>query len=428
MGSTRPLTTLVLALAAPAVVLGVAAATPPASAAPPTIVVDTWHDEVNADGDCSLREAVAVLNTGSDVDGCVVPLDSVIDLATFPAPLSSTLVVSETMTIRGTGVVPMSIQCGSVVGNCIENVGAGSDLDLEHLWVSMAPGHQVYGALGSGHIRLQDTNVWGGTGGVVNQGGETVISHSTVWDSSDWGIFSLTGDVTLDHATLGGHDSGAVYADLADVTVSSSVFYDNEGYAIFGQSGDIDVVNTTIHASGADATRTDDGTISVRSTTIVGNRRAMNVVGSGSARASNTVVAQSTTANCAGTIVSDGFNVDDGTSCGFGEVTDRAGIDPGLGPFDGYALSPSIPLAAGSALIDTGGDCPALDQIDAVRPTDGNGDGTAACDVGAVETPAVAGPPAGPDAGETTDASGSADPLTPAVAATPVSARPTFTG
>ncbi|MDQ3759591.1 MAG: CSLREA domain-containing protein [Actinomycetota bacterium] len=43
----------------------------PAVAGAATIKVDTTSDELNSDGDCSLREAVQAANTNSSVDGCV---------------------------------------------------------------------------------------------------------------------------------------------------------------------------------------------------------------------------------------------------------------------------------------------------------------------------------------------------------------------
>jgi len=424
VGTNRPLIALLsLTLAVPT---GIAVLAPPVAALDPTITVDEWADELNADGDCSLREAIETINTGVAVDACVVPAQPVIEIPGGLAALGSTLVASETMTIRGTSGLPASLNCTFVVGNCIENVGAGSDLDLENLWVSGASAHQVHGALGAGHLHLRDVNVWGGVGGVVSQGGTIDLSHSTVWDTSEWGVFSLVGDVTIDHSTLGGHNEGAVYADIADVTISSSAIYDNEGYGVFGQSADIDIVNTTIARNGADATRTDSGTVSYRSSTIVANRRALNVVGSGETRFSNTVVAQSDLGNCDNPVVSQGYNVSDDDTCAFDQSTDRTEIDPQLAAFDNTTLTASYTPLAGSPLIDTGGDCPTVDQLDAPRPTDGNGDGDARCDVGAVETP---GPPS--DADPTDPGSDpQSDPTSPAPAgpATPVAARPTFTG
>jgi CSLREA domain-containing protein len=47
-----------------------------------TIVVDTFSDELNADGDCSLREAIEAANIDSPVDGCSAGSDA--DLIEIP--------------------------------------------------------------------------------------------------------------------------------------------------------------------------------------------------------------------------------------------------------------------------------------------------------------------------------------------------------
>ncbi|HXJ32436.1 MAG TPA: right-handed parallel beta-helix repeat-containing protein, partial [Candidatus Eisenbacteria bacterium] len=93
--------------------------------------------------------------------------------------------------------------------------------------------------------------------------------------------------------------------------------------------------------------------------------------------------------HCAGTAlpVSGDFNIDSDGSCGLAGPNDRT-VDPQLGPLadNGGPTFTHLPAAA-SAAIDGGNpvECPATDQRGQVRPTDGNGDGTVVCDIGAVE-------------------------------------------
>jgi CSLREA domain-containing protein len=85
------------------------------------------------------------------------------------------------------------------------------------------------------------------------------------------------------------------------------------------------------------------------------------------------------------------FGIDDG-NCGVGP-TDRAGtivspLDPRLTPLANHGGStPTHALLPGSPAIDlvTGAGCPARDQRGRARPADGDGNGTALCDSGAVE-------------------------------------------
>jgi hypothetical protein len=63
--------------------------------------------------------------------------------------------------------------------------------------------------------------------------------------------------------------------------------------------------------------------------------------------------------------------------------------NPNLGPLQNNGgLTPTHALNPGSAAIDASGvnaACPAADQRGLPRPQDGNGDGSAACDLGAYE-------------------------------------------
>jgi CSLREA domain-containing protein len=64
--------------------VGTATPTPTPTPTPPTnIVVNTTDDELNGDGDCSLREAIQAANNDTAVDAC--PAGSGGDTITIPA-------------------------------------------------------------------------------------------------------------------------------------------------------------------------------------------------------------------------------------------------------------------------------------------------------------------------------------------------------
>ncbi len=98
-------------------------------------------------------------------------------------------------------------------------------------------------------------------------------------------------------------------------------------------------------------------------------------------------IAAGPVASCVAAIASDGDNVDQDGSCGLAGPRDRVGVDPRLGPLaDNGGPTPTHEPLSASPLIDaSGGPCPTTDQRGIARPTDGDGDGTPACDVGAVE-------------------------------------------
>jgi hypothetical protein len=85
--------------------------------------------------------------------------------------------------------------------------------------------------------------------------------------------------------------------------------------------------------------------------------------------------------------VSEGFNISDDDSCGLDHSTDMVVSDVMLSELGDWGGStPTHMPLEGSPAIDMGGtDCPRKDQRGYKRPTDGNDDGIAICDCGAVE-------------------------------------------
>ena len=115
----------------------------------------------------------------------------------------------------------------------------------------------------------------------------------------------------------------------------------------------------------------------------------------------NTLVAANDDDNCMATgqnpIADGGGNLDDGVTCDFTDPTSLPNVPAGLaaalqnngGPTD------TIALTATSAAIDSVANCAAAgslanrDQRGGQRPTDGDGNGNAFCDIGAFESDAA---------------------------------------
>lgn len=98
-------------------------------------------------------------------------------------------------------------------------------------------------------------------------------------------------------------------------------------------------------------------------------------------------------------MTSRGYNLDSDGSCALGADGDLSGVDPLLASLRNYTgFTPTRALLPGSPAIDAGRNtgCPDTDQRGANRPRDGEGDGFAVCDIGAVESLGTFDPPPAP--------------------------------
>ena len=224
----------------------------------------------------------------------------------------------------------------------------------------------------------------------------------------------------------GGIMSGvfSVDPDVPSVTVLRSTLNDNQaktGGAIFQNRGAVTVVESTVSHNQATSNGFAGGgiysnaAVTIKSSTITLNTTIGGGGGiQGDTFASNTIVANNSAAfgaDCNGTLSSTaGYNlVQDTSSCTFTGVTtgDIKGKPAVLGPLadNGGATLTHLPLSTSPA-IDAGdpagctdGDDLALtvDQRSGLRALDGDADGAARCDVGAVEAATCTGKPDKPD-------------------------------
>jgi hypothetical protein len=436
---------LPMALVAGGLALGAGAS--PAHAA---ITVTETASELNADGDCSFLEALEALNTGMAVDACPAPTDSVIALPAGTYDVGAFAEVYVDATIVGTGAGATVLDCSNAAAVCLNNLGAGSSLTVESLTMVNAPGTLVNQPFGAGPLVITDsvldgsglygaasgdssvtivrTHIGGtASSGVGTDSGTITVIDSTVAETGGYAVSSLTGGITINRSTVSGNDHAGVYDKNGDVHVELSTISGNGGPGIQTEKGAVNVSNSTIARNQTKAIRTVDGDLTIESSTIAQNAgRAFDYSGNGSIYVANSIMANEGE-ECDNPMVSGGNNIadDDLVGCTFDHPTDRVDIDPmlsELGAHGGPTLT-YLPLP-GSPAIDRGAGCPATDQRGLVRPADGNGDGAAACDIGAVELqpadlPSDGGQPSG-------------DPVAPGdvspVRASRVVGQPRFTG
>lgn len=251
-------------------------------------------------------------------------------------------------------------------------------------------------------------------GGGIDNAGTMSLSNSTVSDNVAafgvaGGIFAVVGPLTISNSTISGNhaatDGGGVLAynyivtTITNSTISGNSAGFNAGGILFNggsydDTGRLTLQNVTITNNVADtvypgnglgggimnATFGMPGVITISNTIIAGNRGV------------------DSEPECSGALNSQGYNlIQNTTGCTItGDTTGNVtGVSPQLaplanngGPTQTHALpftSPAIDRGSPATPGSGGSTCAATDQRGQARPRDGNADGTARCDIGAVE-------------------------------------------
>ncbi|HMB59471.1 MAG TPA: CSLREA domain-containing protein [Xanthomonadales bacterium] len=125
------------------------------------IFVNTANDELNSDGDCSLREAVEFANSNAAVDGCTGGQSVQTDAIFFTvgdeivlSPGLSPLIITDRVNLVGSGRETTIISQVSTIQLFLVNM-ADPTHDVEFSQMTLRNGHAVPGLYG-GAVRLMD--------------------------------------------------------------------------------------------------------------------------------------------------------------------------------------------------------------------------------------------------------------------------------
>ncbi len=276
------------------------------------ITVTSLADNLFADGEVTLREAIVAANTNLAVGDA--PAGSVgADTIEFSAALSGDtiilggleLAITEALTIDATALannVTIDADNASRIFNFTATTG---DLTLSALTITggltIAIGDDGGGIRfdSDGTLTINSSTVSGNStttgfssagGGIYTSSGAVTLTDSTVSGNSSGGdgggIFTFSGTVTLISSTVSGNssggDGGGIRTFTGDVVLTDSTVSGNsstgssaDGGGIFTASGNVTLTGSTVSGnSSGDASGgifTSSGTVTLTSSTVSGN-------------------------------------------------------------------------------------------------------------------------------------------------------------
>jgi CSLREA domain-containing protein len=192
-----------------------------AAVAGTTIKVNTNRDELNTDGDCSLREAIKAASRNKAVDECAAGSSTDRDAIHFALGTQATITLGSTLpAITDPSGLSIEGQQAKIKVSGDDNVGvfqvnAGAKLTLLHLTVADGSGQEG--------------------GGILNLGGQVKVSNSTFSGNHatsffGGGIDNVDGQVKVSNSTFSGNSAqrgGGIDNSGGTLTVSNSTFSGN---------------------------------------------------------------------------------------------------------------------------------------------------------------------------------------------------------
>jgi hypothetical protein len=264
-------------------------------------------------------------------------------------------------------------------------------------------------------------------GGGINNTGSLILENCTLRGNTSnnegGGIYNEMGELSLTSCTLdqnaAGSNGGGIGTrggtlSLTDCTLSGNSATTSGGGGLSSIGSASILTNCTLSgnsaATGGGIASAGTGSLTLENCTLSGNSAATGggisfTNGVGTSQVTNTIIANSPQGRtCAGTLQSNGHNLDDDGGCGFFNTGDLSIVPAHLAPLGDYGgqththavcTGPGIPhpdCTAASPAIDAGdnAECPATDQRGAARPHG------SACDIGAFESGAAGPPPPTP--------------------------------
>lgn len=392
-------------------------------------------ETASGNAECTLRAAIQEANALGGVEAITVPAGNYTLTLANPDPVSiaapsfdtddfaatGDLDVRANVSIIGAGAAQTVIDAGGI--DRVFEIDPGDDgihVTLEGVTIrgGTTDGGNGGGIYNNGRLTVSDSVVTGNTasdpddaragGGIYTNGPMSLVNVVISENSADDGgglLVAGGSTTTLDRVTVrdntGTQSAGGINNNGA-LTIADSTFTGNtaamfQGGAIFNNDH-ITMTNVTLSGNSAGdkggAINNNTGVITATNVTIANNEAANQgggIYNDQRMTLQNSIVAANEGENCVNndTLVLAGHNLEDADTCGFDPARgDLVDVDPLLGPLqDNGGATDTHALRDGSPAIDAGDDtaCPPTDQRGVQRPIDGDEDGSAVCDVGAIE-------------------------------------------
>ncbi len=359
----------------------------PLTGAAATLTVNTTADDTtSADGHCTLREAVANVNSVTDRTGgdCVAGTgtgDTINFNLALPAKIKfklGQLAIGRNVTITGptTGLLRI-VAHGSRLFEITAGATNMSDLTLERgsLGCAASAGSGIRVDSGASLALVNCTlsrnnGISGGCqtdGGAIYNAGTTNLTNCTL--SSNRGanggaIYNASGTMTLTNSTFKRNKAGssnvlgfgvdygyggAIYNASGTMTLTNSTFSRNTGLnqvragnggGIYNGSGTMNLTNCTLsrnNSNGGSGTYNAAGTMTLTNCTLSRNKGHCGVFNGGTMILTNTIVANdSKGGDCCQAVTSNGHNLGSDATCFTSGGTDLVNTDPMLAPLANY--------------------------------------------------------------------------------------------
>ena len=362
------------------------------------VLVDTIADQPQA-GFTTLREAIELANT---TNGVFIEFDP--DLFSSPQTITlenGELLISSNLTIGGPGKDLLTVvnDNDSLIFRIDDETDGIKNIEINEITMTNVTSQDesrsggcisVFESLTLNDSILTGCNSNSNGGAVLVRFGSLTLNNTQILDNysprKGGGLYVREADVLVNQSTISGNstqrDGGAIYVqrssaiEIVNSTISNNTLLtptNDRGGGIFinNNNSSLDMKNTTL------INNTGEGIfISSESQVIIYNSIIANNIGGDCDF--NQISASSDNQN----------NLDTDGSCDVNATNHITVEDPMLGPLadnGGFTLT-HLPLP-GSPVIDSGDDilCLQFDQIGTNRPQEGDGDGKAECDIGAVE-------------------------------------------